>query len=130
METPSFNSGLEVATAGPRFCSQCGHPVVVGGARFCKNCGGALSSGIHLKQDLRWSPWIAAGLSLVPGLGHLYKSQPLYAVLWFIGVGIGYYAGPIGLIVHLVCVVNAAVGGAIEFPRSRISVSGTGTRMN
>jgi len=126
----SFNSGLEVASAGPRFCSQCGHPVVVGDARFCKNCGGPLAAGLRLRHDLNWNPWIAAGLSLIPGLGHFYKGQHLYAVLWFFGVAIAYSAGPVGPVLHLVCITNATLGGAIEFPKSRISPSGTGNRMN
>jgi hypothetical protein len=126
----SFNSGLEVANAGPRYCSQCGHPVVVGDARFCKNCGGPLGSGIRFRQDLKWNPWVAAGLSILPGLGHFYKGQHLYAVLWFFAVAIAYSAGPIGPVLHLVCAANATLGGAIEFPKSRISASGTGNRMN
>jgi hypothetical protein len=122
----SFNSGSEVASASPRFCSNCGQPERVGDARFCKNCGAALASGFHFKHDLDWNPWIAAGLSVLPGLGHLYKGQHLYAVLWFFGVVLAYYAGPIGPVLHLVCIANATLGGAIDFPKSRISAAGTG----
>ncbi len=106
--------------AGPRFCSSCGHPVVVGDARFCKDCGAPLSAGIHFKPDLKWNPWVAAGLSLVPGLGQFYKGQWLYAVLWFVGVMIAYTAGPLGVVLHLLCIVNAAVGGAIDLPAPRL----------
>jgi hypothetical protein len=123
---PIFNSGPELAMAGPRFCSSCGHPVVVGDARFCKDCGAPLAAGLHFKQNLSWNPWVAAALSVVPGLGQLYKGQPLYAVLWFIGVVLAWMAGPLGLILHLICVVNAGVGGAIDFPKSRLSASGAG----
>jgi hypothetical protein len=121
-----FNFGPEVATASPRFCSNCGHPVTVGDARFCKNCGAALGSRLRFKQDLNWNPWIAAGLSVIPGLGHFYKGQHLYAVLWFFGVAIAYNAGPIGPVLHLVCIANATLGGAIDFPKSRMSASGAG----
>lgn len=110
--------------AGPRFCSNCGHPVVVGDARFCKDCGAALASGVRWKHDLNWNPWIAAGLSAIPGLGHFYKGQHLYAVLWFFGVLIAWNAGPIGLFLHLVCIANAALSGAIEFPRGQVAASG------
>ncbi len=122
----SFNSGPEVATVSPRFCSNCGHPVTVGGARFCKNCGAPLGSSLRFRGDLDWKPWVAAGLSVIPGLGHLYKGQHLYAALWFFGVAIAYSAGPIGPVLHLVCIANAAFGGAIDFPRSPVAASGNG----
>lgn len=125
----SFTSGPEVATSGPRFCSNCGHPVVVGDARFCKDCGAALATGLHLKRDLKWNPWIAVALSLIPGLGQFYKGQHLYAVLWLVGVVIAYAAGPIGLVLHLICLVNAGLAGAIEFPGSRLQAPGA-SRVN
>jgi hypothetical protein len=113
-----------VATASPRFCSNCGHPVVVGDARFCKDCGAALAGGIRLKQHLDWNPWLAGCLSLVPGLGQLYKGQRWQAVAWFFGVVIAYGAFPFGALTHLVCVANAALGGALEFPRSGAPAAG------
>jgi TM2 domain-containing membrane protein YozV len=109
--------------AGPRFCSSCGHPVVVGDARFCKDCGAALATGLRFKHDLDWNPWLAASLSLIPGLGQFYKGQRLQAVLWFIVVPILYTAGPIGPLLHLVCIANAALGGAIDFPGARFSAT-------
>jgi hypothetical protein len=112
-------------TTGPRFCSNCGHPVVVGDARFCKDCGASLAGGLRFKQDLDWNPWIAMTLSLVPGLGQFYKGQRLYAGLWLIGVLIAYGAGLFGVLIHLVCIANAGVAGAIEFPQSRFAPSRT-----
>jgi len=112
--------------AGPRFCSNCGKPVVVGDARFCKDCGAALAGGLRFKQNLNWNPWLAASLSVIPGGGQFYKGQRLQAVLWFVGVPIAYYAGPVGLLLHLICIVNAALAGAIDFPGSRLSASGAG----
>ena len=100
--------------------------MVVGAARFCKDCGAALATGLRLKHDLNWNPWIAVALSLIPGLGQFYKGKRLYAGLWLVGVAIGYAAGPIGLVLHLVCLVNAGLAGAIEFPGSRLSASGAG----
>jgi hypothetical protein len=121
---PSSNSGLRQVAGAPRFCSNCGHPVVVGDARFCKDCGASLGSGLRFKQDLAWNPWVAMTLSLVPGLGQFYKGQRLYAVLWFFGVSIAYGAGLFGVLVHLVCIANAGIGGALEFPQARFSASG------
>jgi hypothetical protein len=100
--------------------------VVVGDARFCKDCGAALGSGLHFKHDLNWNPWIAAALSLIPGLGQIYKGERLYAVLWFVGVLLAYTAGPVGLLLHVVCITNAALAGAIEFPNARLSASAAG----
>lgn len=110
--------------AGPRFCSNCGQPVVVGDARFCKDCGAALAGGLHFKQDLNWNPWLAASLSLMPGGGQFYKGQRLQAVFWFIGVSLAYTAGSVGLLAHLVCIANAALAGAIDFPGSRLPAPG------
>jgi hypothetical protein len=114
-----------VETTGPRFCSNCGHPVVVGDARFCKDCGAALGSRLRFKHDLNWNPWLAMALSLVPGLGQFYKGQRLYAVLWFVFVLVAYYgAQPIGILLYLICIANAGLAGAIELPRAKYSVSG------
>ncbi len=106
--------------AAPRFCSSCGHPVVVGDARFCKDCGAALATGLRFKHDLNWNPWLAASLSLIPGLGQFYKGERWQAGLWFVGVVILYAAGPVGPLVHLICIANAALAGAIDFPAARL----------
>jgi hypothetical protein len=103
--------------------------VVVGDARFCKDCGAALTTGLRFKQDLAWNPWIAMTLSLVPGLGQFYKGQRLGAVLWFFGVAIAYGAGFIGPLLHLVCIANAGLAGAIEFPKGGFSAT-SGQRVN
>ncbi len=104
-------TGAELA----RFCSQCGQPVVVFNARFCKECGAPLAGTPIMNRDLSWQPLVAAGLSLVPGLGHLYKRRPFAAIGWFFGVLIAYsIAQPFGLILQLVCAANAALSGALS----------------
>ena len=62
-----------------------------------------------------WNPGIAAILSLiVPGLGQLYKRQPLNAIVWFVFVGLGYIALIVpGLILHFCCVLGALSGNPI-----------------
>lgn len=101
--------------AAARFCSRCGQPVVVANARFCKECGAALAGSPLLIRDLSWQPVVAAGLSLLPGLGHLYRHRPFAAVAWFFGVVMAYsIAQPFGFILHLVCAGNAALSGAIS----------------
>jgi hypothetical protein len=101
--------------APARFCSHCGQPVVVANARFCKECGAPLASTPLLIRDLSWQPWMAAALSLLPGLGHLYRHRPFAAVAWFVGVVFAYsIAQPFGLVLHLVCAGNAALSGALS----------------
>jgi len=98
--------------------------VVVGDARFCKECGASLGASLRFKHNLNWNPWIAVALSIIPGLGQFYKGKRLIAAAWLIGVAAAYAAGPIGLVLHLICAVNAALGGALEFPRSPLSTAG------
>ena len=59
-----------------------------------------------------WSPGIAAVLSLViPGAGQMYKGQVGAGLLWLFCVAVGYVLliAP-GLVLHIVCIVNAASG--------------------
>ncbi|HUY19735.1 MAG TPA: zinc ribbon domain-containing protein [Candidatus Binataceae bacterium] len=101
--------------ARARFCSRCGQPVVVANARFCKECGAPLAGSPMLMRDLTWQPLLAAALSLLPGLGHLYRHRPLAALAWFVGVLLAYsIAQPFGFILHLVCAGNAALSGALS----------------
>ena len=45
----------------------------------------------------------------IPGLGQLIKGQPVAAVLWFIFVCVGYLAILPGLVLHFICVIDAAI---------------------
>jgi hypothetical protein len=66
-------------------------------------------------------------LSIVPGLGHLYKGQWLRGLLWFIFVT-AFYSNSflLGSLLHLICVINAGVSstkhgveiGKMRKPRS------------
>jgi TM2 domain-containing membrane protein YozV len=60
----------------------------------------------------RWNRFVAGILSLIiPGLGQLYKSQLLNAIVWFVLTGIGYalFVFP-GIILHVFCIVGALSG--------------------
>ena len=83
-------------------------------ASFCKECGAPLVSGVWLRGDLGWNPLAALGLSIVPGLGQLYKGQRWLAAGWLILVAVAYLAQPLGYLLHAVCALNAALAGAIE----------------
>ena len=96
----------------PRFCAQCGTPVVVADANFCKNCGSPLT---WISRDISWRPMLALLLSVIPGLGQLYKGQPGRALVWFIFVlMLLVRAWPVGLLLWMICAANAALGGAIR----------------
>lgn len=98
-----------------RYCSQCGQPVIVIDAAFCKECGAALAGTFWLSPEITWRPAVALVLSLMPGLGHLYKRQPLRGLLWFMFVVYMYsVAPPLGWILHAICAGNAALSGAIR----------------
>jgi hypothetical protein len=58
----------------------------------------------------RWSRLAAFLLSIVPGLGHLYKGSLIGGLFWFVLVGVGYIIPPIGLGLHLLCALSAASG--------------------
>ena len=60
----------------------------------------------------RFSPLVAALLSfIIPGLGQLYKGQPINGLVWFVIVVIGYIAFIIpGIVLHLCCIAGAAMG--------------------
>jgi hypothetical protein len=60
----------------------------------------------------KWSPGVAAGLSLIiPGLGQIYKTQIFNGLLWMIMVPIGYLFFIIpGLFLHICCVIGASQG--------------------
>ncbi|MGO9453565.1 MAG: NADH pyrophosphatase zinc ribbon domain-containing protein [Candidatus Binataceae bacterium] len=98
-----------------RYCSRCGQPVVVEEADFCKDCGAPLAGVRIFVSNPGFNPFLAAVLSIIPGLGHLYKGNPGRAVMWFLLVTFTYPLNPgLGLLLHFICAANAALKGAIE----------------
>ena len=114
---PSLRSTPDAAEQ-PRFCSRCAEPLTVVDALYCKRCGWAVMRAIPREPDTTRKPLIAAMLTLVPGLGHLYTGRVLIALVWFFAVGIAYLAQPLGAMLHLVCVANAAFGAGARNPRA------------
>lgn len=54
-------------------------------------------------------------LSIIPGLGQLYKGQPRRGLLWFVFVILFLiYATPIGILLWMICAGNAALAGAVR----------------
>lgn len=96
----------------PRFCAQCGTAVVVPDASFCRQCGAPLT---WLGRDVSWRPLLALCLSIIPGLGQLYKGQSGRGMLWFVFVILFLaYAMPIGILLWIICAGNAALSGAVR----------------
>lgn len=60
----------------------------------------------------RWSRLVAVILSfIIPGLGQLYKGQPINGLVWFVLTVAGYMAFIIpGILLHVCCVLGAAMG--------------------
>lgn len=60
---------------------------------------------------LYWRPGVAAVLSFFfPGIGQMYKGRIGEGFLWMILTGVGYLFLIPGLIIHLLCVINATTG--------------------
>lgn len=88
-------------------------------AIVCKHCGRDLATGTAPQQTVivqaprrTWSPGVAAVLSLViPGAGQMYKGKVGAGLAFLFCTVIGYmlYIVP-GLILHIICIVNAASG--------------------
>jgi len=57
-----------------------------------------------------WSRPAAGALSVCPGLGQVYKKQYLAGVIWFCVVAAGYRFVIPGVILHLLCIADAAAG--------------------
>ncbi|HVA81951.1 MAG TPA: zinc ribbon domain-containing protein [Candidatus Binataceae bacterium] len=97
-----------------RFCSRCGQPVIVADAQFCKDCGAPLAGTRILVREPGFKPTVAFLLSIVPGLGQIYKGRPMRGAIWFFVVLFAYALGPLGLLMHVICALNAALSGALR----------------
>jgi TM2 domain-containing membrane protein YozV len=87
---------------------------VVEDATFCKDCGAPLNTTIWVKQNPGFNPILAAILSVLPGLGHLYRGRVGRGIMWFFGVTAAYGASiGLGILIHIICAANAALAGTI-----------------
>lgn len=106
--------------------------MTVADAIYCKDCGAPLAGTEWLSRNITWRPMVALMLSLIPGVGHIYKHQPRAALVWFIAVAATYsMATALGFILHAICAMNAALSGAVreeaftrrQNPRGRTTLS-------
>ena len=90
-------------------------------ARLCRWCGSSLDPTVpsaprgnsrQLPASPAPNPGVAAVLSLIiPGAGQIYKGDVGVGLLWLLAVVIGYFMMVIpGLLLHLICIVNAKEG--------------------
>jgi hypothetical protein len=99
----------------PRFCSRCGAPIVVAEASFCKSCGAPVTRFPLLRRSSGFNPVLALVLSIVPGVGHIYRGKPFKGIWWFFGVSIAYGMGPpLGILMHIICAANAAFADTLR----------------
>ncbi len=95
-------------------CPECGREVS-SAAASCPQCGHPITRQVVVataEPQAKWSPGIAAVLSLViPGAGQMYKGRVGIGLVWLVAVFLGYVVLVIpGLILHLICIINAASG--------------------
>jgi hypothetical protein len=85
-------------------------------AVVCKHCGRDLRTGapptVTVVQERTWNPGVAAVLSFfIPGAGQIYKGQIGLGLVWLVVVIFGYMMMIFpGVILHIICIVNAASG--------------------
>jgi hypothetical protein len=68
-----------------------------------------------MRRDSGFNPVLALLLSIVPGVGHIYRGWPFKGIAWFFGVSVAYTMGPpLGILIHFICAANAAFSGALR----------------
>jgi hypothetical protein len=79
-------------------------------ATTCPSCGHPINPQPIETSRRSWNPGVAAVLSLfIPGAGQVYRGQTGAGILWLIIVVGGYFLFIIpGVVLHLICIFNAA----------------------
>ena len=95
-------------TAGDKMpCPYCGHPLPKD-AESCDRCDWT-RSGTTETAEGKASDAVAVILSVIPGLGHIYKGHKLAGFLWMAG------AIPVGIFVFLAAIASAGFGIGLFF---------------
>lgn len=101
-----------MANESTKTCHFCAEEIK-GDAKKCKHCGEFLDGTAHTKQ---FNPGIAAVLSLlIPGAGQMYRGKIGNGLVWLLCVVASYAVlGIVGLLVHIICIVNAASAEKVQ----------------
>ena len=89
-------------------CTYC-HEIL--DANFRVRTGQTTRLTAQLAPKRRWHYSLAAGLSILPGAGHLYRGSTLNGLLWVLLVAMGYFLfSTFGLLLHLLCLADSVSG--------------------
>ena len=94
------------AVAGKMSCPFCGH-LLPKDAQSCDRCD--WKRGATETAEGKASDAVAVLLSIIPGLGHIYKGHRLAGFLWMAG------AVPAGIFVLLAAIASAGFGAGLFF---------------
>src|SRR5467141_5189859 len=95
------------SSAGDKMpCPECGH-LLQSDAQSCDRCD--WKRGATETAEGKASDAIAVILSIIPGLGHIYKGHKLAGFLWMLG------AIPAGIFVFIAALASAGFGAALFF---------------
>ncbi len=105
--SPFFSSGVADGTCP--FCRGQIEP----GVLKCRHCSEWLQPDLRkAHQPPKWHRGTAAALSLIPGMGQIYKGRVARGLLWLPATVLGYAAYVVpGLILHVLCILNAYHAG-------------------
>ncbi len=68
-----------------------------------------------VQRTAGFNPVLALVLSIVPGVGHIYRGKPFKGIMWFFFVSIAYGMGAtFGILIHIICAANAAFSDTIR----------------
>lgn len=76
--------GIDLGMASTVLCGHCGKPLPGPGSP-CPSCGARPGPGAWIRPAK--SPWVAAGLSVIPGLGHIYLGHHRKGLFYMLAAG-------------------------------------------
>ena len=76
--------GIDLGMASTVLCGRCGS-ALSSPLSNCSTCGSAPAAGAFARP--RKSPWVAAGLSIIPGLGHIYLGHYKKGAFYMVAAG-------------------------------------------
>ena len=106
--TDAPQSEATAGTTGTMVCPGCGQSLPAD-AQSCDRCHWTREEGRLETAEGKASDAVAVLLSIIPGLGHIYKGHKLAGLLWMAG------AIPAGIFVFLAAIASAGFGAGLFF---------------